>query len=152
MLVIYLDYKKKLTMIETGVTPREPYKPWCLLIGGLSALAIGLGLLGASWLFIPQTQLPNLKITGLATGLILLAFGIALIVGHCKTKEKLMKALVKQLKELKEKKCKITLASGADFTGIIRDIKNDELLALEENGRFIYITIDKVAAVQRITT
>lgn len=150
MLVIYLEHRRKVAMIEMRVTPKGLYKPWYLLIGGLSILGIGLGLLLAFWLFIPKSQLSNLKIAGLSTGLILLVFGIALIISHDLTKEKVMKALVKQLKELKGKNCQITVASGLKFTGTLRDIRDNELLALEKEGTLTYIAIDKVAAVQQI--
>lgn len=71
-LAIYLDYKKKLAMIEKGLVPEdEKYRPENRLGWGIAILGIGIALI-LSWMF----HLNDIAMIGL----IFTSIGIALLV------------------------------------------------------------------------
>ncbi|KCZ72779.1 hypothetical protein ANME2D_01213 [Candidatus Methanoperedens nitroreducens] len=73
-LAIYLDYKKKMAMIEKGLVPEEEeYRPESRLGWGIAILGIGISLI-ISWIF-------NLDNRVMA-GLILASIGVALLVTY----------------------------------------------------------------------
>lgn len=172
LLAIYTKHKQKMSVVKMEITPEEKlYKRERLLIGGITIAAIGAVLLiiglFIKFLPIPDLQLEKSIIRPTSSvllaqsiirliSLVFLALGLALVGSYylLKREEKVMKAVLHELNELKKKGRKIKVNNNDELKGDIDRISDDELLVLkagEDPDTYnIYIPINKITSLEQI--